>query len=104
MPPTAADIRRLARLAALALDEAEVERLTGELAGILAHIEVVVEASAGVPHDPAPAGRPRSDVRRHGPSLAIPPADFAPAWRDGYFVTPRPVRLDDGAAPVVDAP
>jgi Asp-tRNA(Asn)/Glu-tRNA(Gln) amidotransferase C subunit len=97
MPPTPADVLRLARLAALALDEEDAARLAAELGGILAHIEVLAQASADAPEEAALPGKLRGDVRRLGSSLAFPPADLAPAWRDGYFVAPRPAGLDPGA-------
>lgn len=85
------DVRHVAALARLGLDEARVPALVRELNGILEHMDALQkvrtsgDATAGV----GAGGMPlREDV---GPAypLAHPRTAFAPAMRDGFFLVPR---------------
>jgi aspartyl-tRNA(Asn)/glutamyl-tRNA(Gln) amidotransferase subunit C len=86
-------VLHVARLARLELDDAEVERMTGELAKVLEHIEKIGELDLdGVPptsHVVEVSNALRPDVPR--PSL---PRDVAlaaaPAVVDGGFAVPSP--------------
>lgn len=97
MAVTREDVLQVAKLARLRLSDAEVERFTAQLNGILSHIEVLravdverVEAVAGATEWEAPL-RPEGI----GPDgLAEPAAALAPAWRDGFFTVPRLAALD----------
>lgn len=84
------EVRRIARLARLALTEAEIERLSREMGAILAHLEALgaAEPDPG-PTSSAPAVSPtRPDVPGSDP-LQAPPERWAPAWAAGFFVVPR---------------
>lgn len=85
------EVRRIAELARLELDEEEVAGYARDLEAILAHFEALGEL--GLEGDGAPQGRgldarlradvPSPDALAHGPEAT------APRWRDGYFLVPR---------------
>ena len=84
------EVRRIADLARLELDEAEIRRLAGELGDLLERLERLRELPAA-PREPdgeEPALRLRPDAPPSEP-LARGPESFAPEWRDGFFVLPR---------------
>lgn len=109
------EVRRIAGLARLELEEDEVARLADELGRILDHVEELRElepdrpreperppGSDGEPPDPA-ADAPatlRPDVPSPDP-MAAGPERAAPDWRDGFFVVPRLPAMEgpDGEAP-----
>ena len=86
-------VLHVARLARLHLDDAEVERMSGELSGILEHIEKIGELDLeGVPPtshvvDVTNALRP-DEPRPSWPREEI--LDGAPAVRDHGFEVPSP--------------
>ena len=95
------EVRHIARLARLCLDEDEVECMARDMSSILEFIAVLGGRTLEVeaPDDPPPGGEP---AHRAGPGddldttaetrsdpLARPPSRFAPAWKDGFFVVPR---------------
>jgi aspartyl-tRNA(Asn)/glutamyl-tRNA(Gln) amidotransferase subunit C len=92
MAVTPDDVRHIAHLARLAVDDARVPELVRELNGILGHMEALgkvetegVEPTTGV----GDAGLAlREDA---GPPIPLtrPLEGFAPAMRDGFFVVPR---------------
>ena len=92
MKITEVEVRHVARLAELAVDDAQATRLAGELAAIVTFVEQLSELgddSAAAPAgQPAPTLRLREDVVDPVP-LAQPPASFAPEMRGGFFVVPR---------------
>jgi Asp-tRNA(Asn)/Glu-tRNA(Gln) amidotransferase C subunit len=55
--PTRAEIEHLAALAGLALDEAQIERLEGDLDAILAHLRIVRDAAPEAAAAAAPGER-----------------------------------------------
>lgn len=86
------DVRHVARLAELAVDDAELDILTGQLdriVGYVAQLETLPTEGPAAPFHPGPAAvRLRPDVvapvaLTHGPEA------IAPAMRDGLFVVPR---------------
>ena len=92
MAVTEQDVRHVADLARLGLDEARIPRLAAELNGILAHMEVLngvdterVSCTTGVSSGGMPL---RADV---GPAYPLSSAreTFAPAMRDGLLLVPR---------------
>ena len=92
MAVTEQDVRHVADLARLGLDEARIPTLAAELNGILGHMEVLnavdtarVACATGVSSGGMPL---RVDV---GPAypLAAPRESFAPAMRDGFLTVPR---------------
>lgn len=114
-PVDEGEVRRIAGLARLELEEDEVERLAEEMGRILDHVdelrEVVLDDHRepepppeldGEPPDPASDARPtlRPDVPSPDP-MAAGPERAAPDWRDGFFVVPRLPAMEgpDGEAP-----
>lgn len=100
MPVTEQDVRHVAGLARLPVDEAKLQDLVTELNGILAHMEALSQVdttqagpSAGAPGPGTPL---RSDSSGPLPLLA-PLESFAPLVRDGFFIVPRLSTHDDGA-------
>jgi aspartyl-tRNA(Asn)/glutamyl-tRNA(Gln) amidotransferase subunit C len=92
MPVTREEVLAVARLARLVLEAGELNRMTGELNGILAHVGELRD----VPIDGVPAfmvggaGDPlvRSDLAGADP-MHREPATIAPAWSEGFFTVPR---------------
>lgn len=93
MAVTIDDVRHVAALARLGLDDARAGALVEELNGILAHMAVLAAADTeGVPEVAGigGAGTPlREDVGGRSDPLAVAPQAFAPAMRDGLFLVPR---------------
>jgi aspartyl-tRNA(Asn)/glutamyl-tRNA(Gln) amidotransferase subunit C len=90
------DVEKVAALARLELDQAELDALTGDCGSILEFFEAIrdvdVEGAtpAGALEHPAPV---RDDQAEHD-RLERPVAEMAPDWREGYFVLPRLPALD----------
>jgi len=98
MSVTIDDVRHVAALARLGLDESRARQLVTELNTILDHMSVLasvdtsgVEEMAAI----APAGTPlRAD---HGPPIPLARSieGFAPATRDGFLLVPRLATHED---------
>lgn len=86
------EVERIARLAELHVDEAALPTLVGQLSRILdyvSQIAAVPGTETVQPFTPGPlAIRFRTD-EVNPPPLARGPAEFAPAFRDGFFLVPR---------------
>jgi aspartyl-tRNA(Asn)/glutamyl-tRNA(Gln) amidotransferase subunit C len=92
------DVLHIARLAELAVDDAEVERLTRQLDDIVGYVAQLdglpAEPGADLFH-PGPAEVAwRVDEVRPQP-LALPPAELAPEFRHGFFVVPRLTGMEE---------
>lgn len=92
MAVTTDDVRHIATLARLGLEEARIPALVQELNGILAHMEALgrvnttdVTPAAGVGSGGTPL---RMDAGPAAP-LARSREAFAPEMRDGFFIVPR---------------
>ena len=99
MAVTERDVRQVAELARIGVDDARVPALVAELNGILAHMDVLARvdtSGAGGSATSDAAMRLRDDALGSVP-LARSPADFAPASRDGFFLVPRLATHEDGA-------
>ncbi len=100
MPVTRADVLHVAALARLRLTAEEAERLTSQLNDILGHVtELAAADTAGVEPEPAttwPAPL-RGDAAPPDP-LALPPAQLAPAWQEGFFTVPKLSAMDNPEA------
>jgi aspartyl-tRNA(Asn)/glutamyl-tRNA(Gln) amidotransferase subunit C len=87
-----ADVQHVARLAELAVDEAELDGLTEQLdriVGYVAQLEALPDEGPAAPFHPGPTGvRLRPDVVAPAP-MAHGPARIAPEMREGFFVVPR---------------
>jgi aspartyl-tRNA(Asn)/glutamyl-tRNA(Gln) amidotransferase subunit C len=86
------EVRRIAHLAELHVDEAALPTLVEEMSRILDYVAQIGAVSATEtvkPFIPGPvASRLRPDEVRPAP-LAFGPAQMAPAFRDGFFLVPR---------------
>jgi aspartyl-tRNA(Asn)/glutamyl-tRNA(Gln) amidotransferase subunit C len=99
MKITDADVRHVARLAELAVNDSQAARLAGELATIVTFVEQLNELS----DDPAAhtvvvgpmAVRLREDVVAPIPMTGAV-AEFAPAMSQGFFVVPKLDGLAEG--------
>ncbi len=91
MSITDTDVRHVATLARLGLDDARIPSLVAELNGILGHMDVLqaVALSPETSDEASPRPMPlRADVPG---AVALDRAReaFAPAMRDGFFLVPR---------------
>lgn len=105
------EVLRIARLAKLRLAEDELERMTGDLNSILAHVDALdalTGGAEGAADSAAPGGgdgaapvgseRPwsaalpssRPGERTASGDVPVDPARFAPDFRDGFFRVPSP--------------
>lgn len=93
MAVTPDDVRHVARLARVGLDEARLPSLVTELNGILGHMEVLAQVASAGAADAADAKRagmiPRPDQLGAAVPLATPREEFAPSMRAGFFLVPR---------------
>jgi len=92
------EVRRIAELAELAVEERDLDTLTRELDRIVSYVAQLAgaERDDAEPLVPGPRRTPlREDVVDPEP-LAAPPAAFAPEMRDGFFVVPRLAGMEDG--------
>jgi len=86
------DVRQIASLARLELDQARVVALAGELNGILDHMDVLSRVDTSAVDTIGAVGLPAAPQRADaGPPipLARPIDAFAPSTRDGFFLVPR---------------
>jgi aspartyl-tRNA(Asn)/glutamyl-tRNA(Gln) amidotransferase subunit C len=98
------DVRRIAALARLTVDDDRATALTAQLNGILAHMDVLQQVPA-LDHDPVDdlPGMPLAPDAGPPVPLTRSPAAIAPAWRDGFFLVPRlATHTGQGAADVED--
>ena len=86
------EVLHVARLAELAVGEGELDRLVDQMNRIVdyvAQLDQVPVDSMADPFLPGPASAAlREDVPDPVP-LARLPAEFAPEFRDGFFLVPR---------------
>jgi aspartyl/glutamyl-tRNA(Asn/Gln) amidotransferase C subunit len=100
------EVRHVARLARLRLDDAEVERMTRELSSILDHFEAIRDLPVEDTPPLAIAAERADPLRPDEPGtsdpLCDPPSAMAPEWADGFFLLPRLPALEveavEGAA------
>ena len=91
------DVRHVAALARLGLDNTQIAELARELNDILVHMDVlnrVDTSGVGELESLGDAMRLRAD---HGPAFPLdePPESFGPAMRDGFFIVPRLASHED---------
>lgn len=85
------EVRRIAALARLELDEASLERAAGELSKILAFVETLrgLDLEGCEPSAFAPANAPLREDEPNGRRLGNDAAlAAAPAAEDGFFLVP----------------
>ena len=98
MSVSADDVRRVARLAELAVDEAELPALTAQMdriVGFVAQLQEAAPEAGGEPFRAGPASAPLRPDRVSPAPLSRPPADLAPEFVDGFFVVPKLGVLDE---------
>ena len=91
------DVLHVAKLAELAVPEADLERMVGQLNRIVdfvAQLDRVGDAAATTFLPGPPQVSLREDLPGSVP-LARPPADFAPEFADGFFLVPRHEAMED---------
>lgn len=92
------EVLHMAKLAELAVDEADVPTLAAQLdriVGYVAQLDALPPEPGAADFTPGPAAVAwREDVVRPVP-LAIPPSALAPDYRGGFFVVPRPAGLEE---------
>ena len=101
MAVTIDDVRHIASLARLGLDDARAATIVGELNTILQHMDVLskvdtqgIEPVAGVGAN----GTPLAEDKGPSQLLARPIDTFAPNSRDGFFLVPRLSTHEDAEA------
>jgi aspartyl-tRNA(Asn)/glutamyl-tRNA(Gln) amidotransferase subunit C len=100
MAVTHDDVRHVAELARLAVDDERLDHLVSELNGILTHMDALtqvdtkeIEAAAFAPTNSTPV---RADSS--GPLKMLSPlASFAPSVKDGFILVPRLASHEDTA-------
>ncbi len=105
MSVTPDEVRHVARLSRLGLEEARIPALVAELNGILTHMAVLQQVDvAAVPLSPPEQAAPLRDDARPSDGLRRGREAFAPAVRDGFFLVPRLTTHDAlGASAAEDA-
>ncbi len=100
MAVTRVDVRHVADLARLAVSEAHLDELVGELNGILTHMDILAQVDASTADETSSDGTHtdstplRSDSS--GPlAMELPLGSFAPSTRDGFVIVPRLASHED---------
>lgn len=92
MSVTREEVLRIAQLAELDVDEETLPALADQMSRILDYVAQLAAVPASEqlrPYVPGPdAIRFRADEVNPAP-LAIPPAELAPAFKEGFFVVPK---------------
>jgi aspartyl-tRNA(Asn)/glutamyl-tRNA(Gln) amidotransferase subunit C len=86
------ELRRVASLARIAVDDDAAAALTAELSSILAHMEVLATVDTDGVQEAIGVGARGLPVRGdHGPPIALARSvdAFAPSVRDGFILVPR---------------
>jgi aspartyl-tRNA(Asn)/glutamyl-tRNA(Gln) amidotransferase subunit C len=100
MAVTHDDVRHVAELARLAVDEARLDPLVAELNSILGHMDVLQKVDTSeIEHTlSAPSVSTPLRADSSGPLLMYAPKEtFAVAMQDGFFIVPRLATHEDGA-------
>jgi aspartyl-tRNA(Asn)/glutamyl-tRNA(Gln) amidotransferase subunit C len=86
------EVLHVARLAELAVDDADLDRLVEQLNRIVDYVAQLESAPADAGAERLPPGPPAARLREAVPGpvpLARPPAAFAPEFDEGFFLVPR---------------
>lgn len=84
------EVRRIAGLARLGVDDARIPELAAQLGSILGHMDVLQQVDVAAAGDAPPmAGMPLRDDVGPGQALARTREAFAPRTYDGFFLVPR---------------
>ncbi|MGH7534996.1 MAG: Asp-tRNA(Asn)/Glu-tRNA(Gln) amidotransferase subunit GatC [Gemmatimonadales bacterium] len=93
------EVLHVARLAELAVQEAELDRLVAQMNRIVDYVAQLDAVPGDRIAEPFLAGPEAAALREDVPGpvpLARPPAAIAPEFRDGYFLVPRHGAMEDG--------
>lgn len=85
------EVLHAARLAELAVEEAELTRLVAQLGSIVAYVEQLGELPADETAAPHLAGAPAAPLRDDTVRRGLPPAaleSLTAEFRDGFFLVP----------------
>ena len=94
------DVRHVATLARLAVDDERLDHLVGELNGILDHMDVLSKVDTTQVEDAKFAPVESTPVRVDGSGstrMYSPLSSFAPAVKDGFIIVHRLATHDDSA-------
>jgi aspartyl/glutamyl-tRNA(Asn/Gln) amidotransferase C subunit len=94
-----AEVLHAARLAELAVDEAELPRLVAQLGSIVAYVEQLSELSPDETAAPHLAGAATAPLRDDTPRRGLPSAaleSLSGEFRDGFFLVPVRGTMADG--------
>jgi aspartyl-tRNA(Asn)/glutamyl-tRNA(Gln) amidotransferase subunit C len=100
MAVTHDDVRHIAALARLAVDEGRLDHLVSELNAILGHMDVLSKVDTAQVEDAKFAPVESTPVRADSAGsirMYSPLASFAPAVKDGFIIVHRLASHDDSA-------
>ena len=86
------EVLHVAELAGLALREGELDRLVDQMNRIVDYVARLDQVPADHMAESFLPGPAAAELREDIPNavpLARPPAEFAPEFRDGFFLVPR---------------
>jgi len=98
MSVTEDEVRHVASLARLGLDETRISTIAAELNGILAHMEVLSKVDTSIVGPVTGVGAAGTPLRVDGGNqipLVRPREAFAPAMKDGLLLVPRLATHED---------
>jgi len=89
------DARRVAELASLEFDEAELERMADEMSRILDYVDQLKSVEVGaVPDGNVSTGQPTRDDRSRHSGVEDEIGENAPSMLHGHFVVPKVIGGD----------
>ncbi len=100
MAVTEDDVRHVAELARLAIDESRIESLAVELNSILVHMDQLAQVDTTAVEAAIPTPGVSTPLRGDGSGplpMFSPKETFAPEMRDGLFTVPRLASHEEGA-------
>lgn len=102
MAVTHEDVRHVAELARLAVDDSRLDHLVGELNNILAHMDALVQVDTREVELAGSAAADSTPLRPDSSSplrMVTPLQSIAPSYRDGFILVHRLATHEDSADP-----